>query len=147
MTSAFTIWLAAAVGMTFGAGYAGAASGLVLLTWVILTVVRRTKHGDSGGACESIVSIVLNPDHGKASIKMNHLLAEFPLPADRSDAARAIMSGNNGQSITDYRNEINRSFWPHSRCCRRSSPSSGGLQDRQEPSTAEEIEPWFPPEG
>jgi hypothetical protein len=34
--------------------------------------------------------------------------------AEQSDAVRATMSGNNGQSITDYRNEINRSFSPHS---------------------------------
>jgi uncharacterized membrane protein YhiD involved in acid resistance len=32
MTTTFTIWLAAAVRMTFGAGYAGAALGPILLT-------------------------------------------------------------------------------------------------------------------
>ena len=89
MTTAFTIWFAAAVGMTFGAGYAGAALGLVLITWAVLTVVRRTKHGDSGGGRESIVSIVIviNPDHGKASIKLDHLLAEF------SVSGRAVRRG------------------------------------------------------
>jgi uncharacterized membrane protein YhiD involved in acid resistance len=87
MTTAFTIWLAAAVGMTFGAGYAGAALGLVLLTWAGLTVVRRTIHGDSGGSRESIVSIVINPDHGKTLIKLEHLLAEF------SVSGRAVRRG------------------------------------------------------
>jgi hypothetical protein len=35
---------------------------------------------ERGGACESIVSIVINPDHGKAAIKLDHLLAEFSVP-------------------------------------------------------------------
>ena len=73
--------------MRFGAGYPGAALGLVLLTWAVLTVVRRTIHGDSGGSRESIVSIVINPDHDKTLIKLEHLLAEF------SVSGRAVRRG------------------------------------------------------
>lgn len=72
--------------MRFGAGYPGAALGLVLLTWAVLTVVRRTIHGDSGGSRESIVSIVINPE-GKTLIKLEHLLAEF------SVSGRAVRRG------------------------------------------------------
>ena len=45
----------------------------------LLTVVRRREHSDFGGGRESTVSIVFNPDCGKASIKLEHLLAEFSI--------------------------------------------------------------------
>jgi len=79
MTTVATIWLVAAIGMTFGAGHAGAGLGLTLLTWGVLTVIVRRKHSDFGGGRESAVSIVFDPDHGKSSIKLEHLLAEFSI--------------------------------------------------------------------
>src|ERR671925_1532243 len=70
MTTAATIWVVAAMGMAIGAGEAGAGLGLALLTWGVLTVVGRWEHSVFGGGRESRVSVVFNPDHGKAVIKL-----------------------------------------------------------------------------
>lgn len=87
MITVATIWVTAAIGMTFGAGHVGAALGLALLTWGVLTMVGHSKHSDFGGARESMVSIFFNPDHGKASIKLENLLAEFSI------SGRAVQRG------------------------------------------------------
>jgi putative Mg2+ transporter-C (MgtC) family protein len=79
MTTAATIWVVAAIGMTIGAGNAGAGLGLALLTRGVLTVVLHWEHSVFGGGRESRVSIAFNPDHGKASIKLQHLLSEFSI--------------------------------------------------------------------
>jgi putative Mg2+ transporter-C (MgtC) family protein len=79
MTTAATIWVVAAIGMTIGAGQAGAGLGLALLTWGVLTAVGHWEHSVFGGGRESTIAIVFNPDHGKASIKLEHLLAEFSI--------------------------------------------------------------------
>jgi putative Mg2+ transporter-C (MgtC) family protein len=63
MTTAATIWVVAAIGMTIGAGYAGAGFGLALLTRGVLTVVGRWERNFFGSGRESLVSIVFNPDH------------------------------------------------------------------------------------
>jgi putative Mg2+ transporter-C (MgtC) family protein len=89
MTTAATIWVVAAIGMTIGAGYAGAGFGLALLTRSVLTLVGRWEQSAFGGSRKSTIAIVLNPDHGKTEIKVERLLAEFSIPTDavqRSDA-------------------------------------------------------------
>jgi putative Mg2+ transporter-C (MgtC) family protein len=79
MTTAATIWVVAAMGMAIGAGHAGAGVGLALLTRGVLTVVGRWEHSVFGGGRESRVSIVFTPDHGKASIKLAQVLAEYSI--------------------------------------------------------------------
>jgi putative Mg2+ transporter-C (MgtC) family protein len=79
MTTAATVWVVAAMGMVIGTGHAGAGLGLALLTRGVLTLVGRWEHSVFGGGRESRVTIVFNPDHGKASIKVEHVLAEFSI--------------------------------------------------------------------
>jgi putative Mg2+ transporter-C (MgtC) family protein len=82
MTTAATIWAVAAIGMTIGAGYAGAGVGLALLTGRVLTVVERWEHNFFGDGREPVVSVVFNPDHGKTSIKLERLLAEYSISGE-----------------------------------------------------------------
>jgi hypothetical protein len=111
-------------------------------TFTLVGYAFADSTGDSARVAAQIVA-----DHGKASIKLDHLLAEFSVP---------------GRSVRRRESDNEREQWSiHYRLSKRdqedflaalallpeSSPSSGRLQDRQKPSTAEEIEPWFPPEG
>ena len=90
MTTAATIWMVAAIGMTIGAGHAGAGLGLAVLTRGVLTVVGRWEHSLFGGGRESTVTIMFNPDHGKASIKLEHLLAA-PVPVEADDGVAGLV--------------------------------------------------------
>jgi putative Mg2+ transporter-C (MgtC) family protein len=91
MTTAATIWVVAAMGMAIGAGQAGAGLGLALLTWGVLTVVGRWEHSVFGGGRRSRVAVTFNPDHGKAAIKVEQVLAEFSI------AEGAVQRGDGGQ--------------------------------------------------
>lgn len=89
MTTAATIWVVAAIGMTIGAGYAGGGFGLALLTRGVLTLVGRWEQSFYREGRASIVTLAFNPDHGKRAIKLERLLAEFAIPRDvvqRADA-------------------------------------------------------------
>jgi putative Mg2+ transporter-C (MgtC) family protein len=77
MTTAATIWVVAAIGMSIGAGYAGSGLGLALLTRGVLALAGQWEHRLFAGGPESTVLIVFDPDHGKAAIKLERLLAEF----------------------------------------------------------------------
>ncbi|MGA8657269.1 MAG: MgtC/SapB family protein [Chthoniobacterales bacterium] len=91
MTTAATIWVVAAIGMTIGAGYAGGGFGLALLTRGVLTLVGRWEQSLFGGSHETIVAIVFNSDNGKTTIKLERVLAEFSIP---TDTVRCADAGN-----------------------------------------------------
>jgi len=93
VTTAATIWVVAAIGMTIGAGYAAGGFGLALLTRGVLTVVGRWEQSFYGDGRASIVTLAFNPEHGKTAIKLERLLAEFSIPPDavqRADAGNGL---------------------------------------------------------
>jgi len=93
VTTAATIWVVAAIGMTIGAGYAAGGFGLALLTRGVLTVVGRWEQSFYRDGRASIVTLSFNPEHGKTAIKLERLLAEFSIPSDavqRADAGNGL---------------------------------------------------------
>jgi putative Mg2+ transporter-C (MgtC) family protein len=80
VTTAATVWLVAAMGMVVGAGYAGAGAGLAFLARAVLIFVDRLEYSRLGGALESTIRVVIDPDHGKTAVKLEHLLEEYAVP-------------------------------------------------------------------
>jgi hypothetical protein len=79
--------------MTIGAGYAVGGFGLAVLTRSVLTMVGRWEQSFSRGGRASIVTLAVNPEHGKTAIKLERLLAEFSIPPDavrRADAGNGL---------------------------------------------------------
>ncbi|HEY0790720.1 MAG TPA: MgtC/SapB family protein [Chthoniobacterales bacterium] len=77
MTTAATIWVVAAIGMSIGAGYVPGGLGLALLTRGVLTIAGRWEHRLFAGKHAATVLVVFDPDHGKTAVKLDRLLAEF----------------------------------------------------------------------
>jgi putative Mg2+ transporter-C (MgtC) family protein len=89
-TTAATIWVVAAIGMTIGAGYAPGGVGLAVLTRTLLSIVGRWELSRYGARHETTIGLVFDPDHGKTEIKIERLLDEFGISraaVRRSDAA------------------------------------------------------------
>jgi putative Mg2+ transporter-C (MgtC) family protein len=82
VTTAATIWLVAAMGMAIGAGHAAAGVGLALLARIVLTVVNRWEHSDLAGVTESRTRLVVDPNRGKAVVKLENLLEQFEVRFD-----------------------------------------------------------------
>ena len=96
VTTAATIWVVAAIGMTIGAGYAAGGFGLALLTRGVLTVVGRWEQSFYRDGRASIVTLSFNLEHGKTAIKLERLLAEFSIPPD------AVQSANAGNGLRQW---------------------------------------------
>jgi putative Mg2+ transporter-C (MgtC) family protein len=77
MTTAATIWITAAIGLTVGAGYPAAGLGLSVLVQVLLVAVGRWEIRHLGGIKEVWVEMVFDPDHGKTLIRMQQMREEF----------------------------------------------------------------------
>jgi putative Mg2+ transporter-C (MgtC) family protein len=89
-TTAATIWIVAAIGMTVGAGYAAGGVGLALLTRGLLSAVGRWELSHYGAQREATIGLVFDPDHGKTEIKIERVLEDFaisPTAVQRSDEA------------------------------------------------------------
>ena len=89
-TTAATIWIVAAIGMTVGAGYAAGGVGLALLTRGLLSAVGRWELSHYGAQREATIRLVFDPDHGKTEIKIERVLEDFaisPTAVQRSDEA------------------------------------------------------------
>jgi putative Mg2+ transporter-C (MgtC) family protein len=88
MTTAATIWMTAAIGMTVGAGYAGAGLGLSLLVRGVLGGIRLWEDYDLSRLPPTTVELLLEPDSGKTRIRVEQILAEFHVyqpPAESAD--------------------------------------------------------------
>ena len=84
MTTAATIWVAAAIGMVVGAGHVGAGLGLSTLVLILLNGVSRIE-AIYQGACEYTTATVLyEPAGGKTLIRILDLLDEYRLKGRRS---------------------------------------------------------------
>jgi putative Mg2+ transporter-C (MgtC) family protein len=87
-TTAATIWIVAAIGMTVGAGYVAGGVGLALLTRGMLSAVGRWELSHYGARHEATIGLVFDPDHGKTEIKIERVLEDFaisPTAVRRSD--------------------------------------------------------------
>ena len=88
-TTAATIWIVAAMGMTIGAGYVAGGIGLSLLARGVLSVIGRWEQSHFGVKNLANIGLVFDPDHGKTEIKIEQLIAEFAISlviVSRSDA-------------------------------------------------------------
>jgi putative Mg2+ transporter-C (MgtC) family protein len=80
VTTAATIWLVAAMGMAIGAGHAGAGIGLAVLARTVLIFMNRWEYSRFAGATESEVRLVVDPNRGKAKVRLESLLEQFEIP-------------------------------------------------------------------
>src|SRR5215469_2385775 len=79
-TTAATIWIVAAIGMTVGAGYVAGGVGLALLTRGLLSAVGRWELSHYGARREATIGLVFDPDRGKTEIKIERVLEDFAIP-------------------------------------------------------------------
>ena len=79
-TTAATIWIVAAIGMTVGAGYVAGGVGLALLTRGMLSAVGRWELSHYGARREATIGLVFDPDRGKTEIKIERVLEDFAIP-------------------------------------------------------------------
>jgi len=77
MTTAATIWMTAAIGLTVGAGYLAAGVGLSLLVRLVLSGIRRWEIRHLGGMRAVSIEVVFDPDHGKSHVRFERLREEF----------------------------------------------------------------------
>jgi putative Mg2+ transporter-C (MgtC) family protein len=89
MTTAATIWMTAAIGITVGAGFAAAGVGLSLLVRLVLSGVQKWEIRHLGGMKAVSIEIVFDPDHGKSRVRFERLREEFHISARIQDLADA----------------------------------------------------------
>jgi putative Mg2+ transporter-C (MgtC) family protein len=77
MTTAATIWMMAAVGMTVGAGYAPAGLGLSLLVRTVLGGILLWEEHALRKLPPTSVELLLDPDDGKTRVHLDQVLSEF----------------------------------------------------------------------
>ena len=77
MTTAATIWVTAAIGITVGAGFPLAGLGTSLLVRIVLVAVLKWEIRHLGGIQTVGIELVFEPDHGRTRIKMERLREEF----------------------------------------------------------------------
>ncbi len=80
LTSAATIWSVAAIGMTFGRGYAGGGLALSLLVLLMLTVISSLERRWIGRCKMADMLVVYLPAGGKTLVKLEGMLDEVPGP-------------------------------------------------------------------
>jgi putative Mg2+ transporter-C (MgtC) family protein len=84
MTTAATVWVAAAVGMTAGVGYPLSAISLAVLVRVLLVGIRGWEIRHLGGMKYARVELIFDPDHGKTRIRLNRARQEARIDAGLS---------------------------------------------------------------
>jgi putative Mg2+ transporter-C (MgtC) family protein len=80
-TTAATIWVTAAIGMTAAAGYAGGALGTSLLVRAVLATVAALELRKFGGASLVVVEIDFEPDRGKTRVRLERVLVDYRVAA------------------------------------------------------------------
>jgi putative Mg2+ transporter-C (MgtC) family protein len=79
-TTAATIWVMAAIGVTVGTGNAGAALGLSIFVRALLSGVWWWEARSLGGTMMRGVEIEFDPDNGKTRVRIERVLADYSLP-------------------------------------------------------------------
>ncbi len=77
MTTAATIWMTAAIGITVGTGHPAAGVALSLLTSAVLTSIRRWEIHHLGGMRSAAVEVLFDSDCGKTRIRLEQIREEF----------------------------------------------------------------------
>jgi uncharacterized membrane protein YhiD involved in acid resistance len=77
MSTAATIWMTAAIGITVGAGLAAAGVGLSVLVRLVLSGIRGWEIRHLGGMKAVSIEVVFDPDHGKSRVRLERLRDEF----------------------------------------------------------------------
>jgi len=76
-TTAATIWVMAAIGMTTAAGHAGAGLGLSIVVRAILLGVRKFEEHRLGGGVAMKVTVDFLPDSGKTRVRIERVFAYY----------------------------------------------------------------------
>jgi putative Mg2+ transporter-C (MgtC) family protein len=84
MTTAATIWVAAAIGMVVGAGHVGAGLGLSTLVLILLNGVSRIERIYQGACDFTTATVLYEPVGGKTVIRILDLLDEYRLKGLRT---------------------------------------------------------------
>jgi putative Mg2+ transporter-C (MgtC) family protein len=82
MTTAATIWVTAAIGMTAGAGYPIAAVGVSLLARAVLSAVRMLEVRVMNRAGPVRLTATFEKDRGKTRAHLERLLSDFDVHGD-----------------------------------------------------------------
>jgi putative Mg2+ transporter-C (MgtC) family protein len=90
MTTAATIWVAAAIGMVVGAGFVGAGLGLAILTLILLYGVLRLEHIYQGACDFTRASVLYEPHGGKTFIRLQELVDEHRLKGERTESGAQV---------------------------------------------------------
>lgn len=90
MTTAATIWVAAAIGMVVGAGFVGAGFGLAILTLILLNGVSRLEHFYQGACDFTRASVLYEPHGGKTFIRLQELVDEHRLKGERTESGTHV---------------------------------------------------------
>ncbi|MCX6875929.1 MAG: MgtC/SapB family protein [Verrucomicrobia bacterium] len=77
MTTAATIWVTAAIGITVGAGFPLAGLGTSMLVRIVLVAVLRWEISHLGGIQSVGIDLVFDSDHGRTRIRMERIREEF----------------------------------------------------------------------
>jgi putative Mg2+ transporter-C (MgtC) family protein len=77
VTTAATIWVMAAIGITVGAGYAGAGLGVSLLARLVLSFVYYLESRFLGGLWGFSVHLLFKPEGGKTRVQIEKILSDF----------------------------------------------------------------------
>jgi putative Mg2+ transporter-C (MgtC) family protein len=82
VTTAATIWVTAAIGLTIGAGHAIPGLALSVTVRLVLGLVQRVERAflDNVIACQ--MRVVFAPHHGKTRAKLHRLLGAYHVPSD-----------------------------------------------------------------
>jgi putative Mg2+ transporter-C (MgtC) family protein len=76
-TTAATIWVSAALGMTAAAGYPVAALAASALARAILYTVQRLEFHHLGGIVATQATIFYSPDGGKTRVRIQRILVDY----------------------------------------------------------------------
>lgn len=78
-TTAATVWMTAATGMTIGAGFPTAGLALSLVTRAALTGIYVWEGHTIGEGRAARVEVVYDPDHGKSRVRIEKIMEDFHL--------------------------------------------------------------------
>jgi len=81
ITTAATIWVMAAIGITVGAGYPIAGLGACVLVRTVLVSIRGWEIRSLGGMKSVRVELVFDPERGKTRIRLDRIRQDFHVNA------------------------------------------------------------------
>ncbi len=77
MTTAASVWVTAAIGMTVGTGHVGAGLGLSVLVRAALAGILLSEQRSFGELPAVIVELLVDPNHGKTRLHLEKILEDF----------------------------------------------------------------------